>query len=147
VLGTLHTTSASKTIDRIIDALPIEEREQTKSFLSQSLLAVVTQILVKTADQRGRRGICETLVMTRAIAKLIQTDQTHQIPNQIMTGKDLGMSLMDQALLDALARKEIDPDDAVTYATNRTPFQRYVTDTSLMPKLDVTAPTSAAGGG
>ncbi len=80
VLGTLHTTSASKTIDRIIDALPIEEREQTKSFLSQSLLAVVTQILVKTADNRGRKAICETLVMTRAVAKLIQTDQTHQIP-------------------------------------------------------------------
>ena len=56
VLGTLHTTSASKTIDRIIDALPIEEREQTKSFLSQSLLAVVTQILVKTADQRAPQG-------------------------------------------------------------------------------------------
>ena len=149
VLGTLHTTSASKTIDRIIDALPIEEREQTKSFLSQSLLAVVTQILVKTADNRGRKAICETLVMNRAIAKLIQTDQTHQIPNQIMTGKDLGMSLMDQSLLDALARKEIDPDDAVTYATNRAPFQRYVTDTSLMPKLEVTGsnPPQAASGG
>ena len=106
----------------------------------------VTQILVKTADQRGRKAICETLVMTRAIAKLIQTDQTHQIPNQIMTGKDLGMMLMDQALLDALQRREIDPDDAVTYANNRQPFQRYVTDTSLMPKLDVTSPTVASGG-
>jgi twitching motility protein PilT len=146
VLGTLHTTSASKTIDRIIDALPIEEREQTKSFLSQSLLAVVTQILVKTADQRARKAICETLVMTRAIAKLIQTDQTHQVPNQIMTGKDLGMQLMDQALLDALARKEIDPDDAVTYAGDRRPFQRYVTDTTLMPKIDTTSPTQAVGG-
>ena len=138
VLGTLHTTSASKTIDRIIDALPIEEREQTKSFLSQSLLAVVTQILVKTADKRARKAICETLVMTRAIAKLIQTDQTHQIPNQIQTGKDLGMQLLDQALLNSLAAKEIDPDDAVTYASDRRPFQRYVTDTTLMPKLDVT---------
>jgi twitching motility protein PilT len=146
VLGTLHTTSASKTIDRIIDALPIEEREQTKSFLSQSLLAVVTQILVKTADNRARKAICETLVMTRAVAKLIQTDQTHQIPNQIQTGKDLGMQLMDQALLHALAAKEIDPDDAVTYASDRRPFQRYVTDTSLMPKLDVTSPTQQATG-
>jgi twitching motility protein PilT len=146
VLGTLHTTSASKTIDRIIDALPIEEREQTKSFLSQSLLAVVTQILVKTADNRGRKAICETLVMTRAVAKLIQTDQTHQIPNQIMTGRDLGMMLMDQALLEALAKREIDPDDAVTYASDRRPFQRYVTDTTLMPKLDVTSPTAASGG-
>jgi twitching motility protein PilT len=147
VLGTLHTTSAAKTIDRIIDALPIEEREQTKSFLSQSLLAVVTQILVKTGDQRGRKAICETLVMNRAIAKLIQTDQTHQIPNQIMTGKDQGMMLLDQALLDALSRKEVDPDDAVTYANDRRPFQRYCTDTSLMPKLEGTTPSSAAGGG
>ena len=104
---------------------------------------------MKTADQRGRKAICETLVMTRAVAKLIQTDQTHQIPNQIMTGKDLGMMLMDQALLEALSRKEIDPDDAVTYASNRQPFQRYVTDTSLMPKLEGGAPTpsQAAGGG
>ncbi len=146
VLGTLHTTSASKTIDRIIDALPIEEREQTKSFLSQSLLAVVTQILVKTADNRARKAICETLVMTRAIAKLIQSYQTHQIPNQIHTGKDLGMQLRDQALLNSLAAKEIDPDDAVTYASDRRPFQRYVTDTTLMPKLDVTGPTAASGG-
>ena len=56
VLGTLHTTSAVKTIDRLIDALPAEEREQTKSFLSQSLLAVVTQILVKTTEGRGREA-------------------------------------------------------------------------------------------
>jgi twitching motility protein PilT len=142
VLGTLHTTSASKTIDRIIDALPIEEREQTKSFLSQSLLAVVTQILVKTADHKGRKAICETLVMTRAVAKLIQTDQTHQIPNQIQTGKDLGMQLLDQALLNSLAAREIDPDDAVTYASDRRAFQRYVTDTSLMPKIEVNGPAS-----
>jgi twitching motility protein PilT len=54
---------------------------------------------------------------------------------------------MDQALLDALAKKEIDPDEAVTYASNRAPFQRYVTDTSLMPKLDVTGPAPQAAGG
>ncbi len=66
VLGTLHTTSAVKTIDRIIDALPVEEREQTKSFLAQSLLAVVTQVLVKTADDHGRKAICEVLMMTKA---------------------------------------------------------------------------------
>ena len=69
VLGTLHTTSAVKTIDRIIDALPVEEREQTKSFLAQSLLAVVTQILVKTPDARGRKAICEVLMMTKAVGQ------------------------------------------------------------------------------
>jgi twitching motility protein PilT len=150
VLGTLHTTSAVKTIDRIIDALPVEEREQTKSFLSQSLLAVVTQILVKTADSRGRKAICEVLMMTKAVAKLIQTEQTHQIPSQMQMGRDLGMSLIDQALLTAITAREIDPDDAYAYATDKKQFQKYVTDTSVLPKLDTTGsgtvpkPTSPA---
>ena len=137
VLGTLHTTSAVKTIDRIIDALPVEEREQTKSFLSQSLLAVVTQVLVKTADGRGRKAICEVMVMTKAIAKLIQSDQTHQIPSQLQTGRDVGMQLLDQALLAAIQAREIDPDDAYAYATEKRLFQKYITDTSMLPKVDL----------
>src|SRR5471032_2046350 len=111
VLGTLHTTSAVKTIDRMIDALPAEEREQTKSFLSQSLLAVITQILVKSHDGRGRRAICEIMIMTKAIGKLIMTDQTHQLPSQLQTGKEFGMQMFDQALLTAVQAREVDPDD------------------------------------
>jgi len=141
VLGTLHTTSAVKTIDRVIDALPVEEREQTKSFLAQSLLAVVTQVLVKTADGHGRKAICEVLMMTKAIAKLIQTDQTHQIPTQLQTGRDLGMQLLDQALLAAIAARSVDPDDAYNYAIEKRAFQKYVTDTSMLPKMDITGPT------
>jgi twitching motility protein PilT len=137
VLGTLHTTGAVKTIDRVVDALPADEREQTKSFLSQSLLAVITQVLVKTADQRGRKGICEVMVVTRAIGKLIMTDQTHQIPAQLQTGKDLGMQMMDQALLAALQSKEIDADDAYVYAVDKRLFARFVTDTSVLPKFDL----------
>jgi twitching motility protein PilT len=144
VLGTLHTTSAVKTIDRIIDALPVEEREQTKSFLAQSLLAVVTQILVKTADARGRKAICEVLMMTKAVAKLIQTEQSHQIPSQMQMGRDLGMSLLDQSLLAAIAAREIDPDDAYAYASDKKSFQKYVTDTSMLPKLDATASMPAS---
>ncbi len=144
VLGTLHTTSAVKTVDRIIDALPVEEREQTKAFLSQSLLAVVTQILVKTADARGRKAICEVLMMTKAVAKLIQTDQTHQIPSQMQMGRDLGMQLFDQALLAAVTAREIDPDDAYGYATDKRALQKFVTDTNMLPKLDVTGQTPAA---
>jgi twitching motility protein PilT len=146
VLGTLHTTGAVKTIDRIIDALPVEEREQTKSFLAQSLLAVVTQVLVKTADGHGRKAICEVLMMTKAIAKLVQTDQTHQIPTQLQMGRDLGMQLMDQALLAAIAARSVDPDDAYIYATEKRSFQKYVTDTSMLPKLDITGtnPSPAA---
>jgi twitching motility protein PilT len=144
VLGTLHTTGAVKTIDRIIDALPIEEREQTKSFLSQSLLAVMSQVLVKTADSHGRKAICEIMVMTRAIAKLIQTDQTHQIPSQLQTGRDLGMQILDQALLAAIAAREIDPDDAYVYAHDKRMFQKFVTDTSMLPKVELAGSASAA---
>jgi twitching motility protein PilT len=142
VLGTLHTTSAVKTIDRIIDALPIEEREQTKSFLSQSLLAVITQVLVKRAESRARRAVCEIMVMNRAIGKLIQTEQTHQVPAQLQTGRDSGMQLLDQALLAGVLAKELDPDDAYVYAMDKKVLQRYVTDTSMLPKLDV----SSSGG-
>ena len=93
VLGTLHTTSATKTIDRVVDALPTEEREQTKSFLASSLIAVITQVLVKTPDQRARRAVCEIMVLTKAIGKLIMTDQSHQIPSQLQMGKEYGMQL------------------------------------------------------
>ena len=147
VFGTLHTTGAVKTIDRIIDALPVEEREQTKSFLAQSLLAVITQILVKSADARGRRALCEIMVMTKAIAKLIQTDQTHQIPTQLQTGRDFGMQMLDQALLAAITAKEIDPDDAYAYATEKRLFQKYVTDTSLLPKLEAAGSGTRIGPG
>jgi len=144
VLGTLHTTGAVKTIDRVIDALPVEEREQTKSFLAQNLLAVVTQVLVKTADGHGRKAICEVLMMTKAIAKLIQTEQTHQIPTQLQMGRDLGMQLLDQALLAAITARTVDPDDAYVYATEKRAFQKYVTDTSMLPKMEATGPGAQA---
>jgi twitching motility protein PilT len=137
VLGTLHTTGAVKTIDRVVDALPADEREQTKSFLSQSLIAVITQVLVKTADQRGRKAVCEVMVLTRAIGKLIMTDQTHQIPTQLQTGKDLGMQMLDQALLANVQSKEIDPDDAYVYASDKRLFSKFVTDASVLPKFDL----------
>jgi len=147
VLGTLHTTGAVKTIDRVIDALPVEEREQTKSFLAQSLLAVVTQVLVKTADGHGRRAVCEILMMTKAIAKLIQTEQTHQIPSQLQMGRDLGMQLLDQALLAAINARTVDPDDAYNYASEKRNFQKFVTDTTMLPKMESAPPAAAPASG
>lgn len=137
VLGTLHTTGAVKTIDRVVDALPSDEREQTKTFLAQSLLAVITQVLIKKADLRGRKAMCEIMMITKAIGKLIMTDQTHQIPSQLQTGRELGMQSLDQALLTAIQNKEIDADDAYVYANDKRLFSRYVTDTSILPKLDL----------
>jgi twitching motility protein PilT len=137
VLGTLHTTGAVKSIDRIIDALPAQQREQTKSFLAQSLLAVITQVLVKTSDLQRRVAVHEILVQNKAIARLIMNDQTHLIPSQLQTGKEAGMQLMDQALLEAIHRKEIDPDDAYRFTTDKKKFSRFVTDTGALPKLDL----------
>jgi twitching motility protein PilT len=138
VLGTLHTTSAVKTIDRIVDALPAEEREQTKSFLSQSLLGVVTQFLVRTPDLRGRKAICEVMVMNRAIGKLITAEQSHMIPSQLQTGREVGMQTLDQALLAAIQAREIDPEDAFGYAADKKPFARYIPDGTMTLKADVT---------
>jgi twitching motility protein PilT len=137
VLGTLHTTSAVKTVDRVIDALPAEVREQTKSFLAQSLNAVITQVLVKTADGRNRKAVLEIMVQTKAISRLIQNEQTHLIPSQLQTGKEQGMQLLDQALLEAIQRRELDPDDAWRFATDKRQFARFVTDTGVLPRLDL----------
>ena len=137
VLGTMHTTGAVKSIDRILDALPSEEREQAKSFLSQSLQAVVSQVLCKTPDGKGRRAALEIMVMTRAIGKLIAADQTHMIPSQVQTGRHLGMQLMDQALLDLVKSKDIDPDQAYLYAEDKKQFERFVTDTSMLPGVEL----------
>jgi twitching motility protein PilT len=128
VFGTLHTTGAVKTIDRIVDALPSAQKEQTKSFLSASLKAVITQNLLKTAEGRGRKACLEVLVMTRAIGNLIKTDQVHQIASQLQTGQEHGMQLMDQAMLEAVNRKEVDPDDAILYAQDKSLFAKFVSE-------------------
>ena len=132
VFGTLHTTSATKTLDRIMDALPADQREQGKIFLAQHLHAVVTQDLVRSADGKSRKAIVEIMLMNNAISNLIISDKTFQIPNQIQTGSNVGMQLKDQALLDAIQAKEVDPDHAYLYANDKKLFQKYVTDTSLI---------------
>ncbi len=132
VFGTLHTTSATKTIDRIMDALPADQREQGKIFLSQHLHAVVTQDLVRSGDGKSRKAIVEIMIMNNAISNLIISDKTFQIPNQIQTGSNIGMQLKDQALLDAVQAKEVDPDHAYLYANDKKIFQKYVTDPSLI---------------
>jgi len=137
VLATLHTTSAVKTIDRLIDAMPPEQHEQVKLFLGHHLRAVISQQLVRTPDGRSRKAIVETMVVTHAIANLIQQDKTFQVPNQIRSGSHHGMQLMDQALLQAVQAKEVDPDDAYLHASDRKSFQRFVVDSSLLPRVDL----------
>ena len=80
------------------------------------------------------------MVLTKAIGKLIMTDQTHQIPSQLQMGKEHGMQLMDQALLAAINAKEVDPEHAYSYASDKKQFQRFVTDMSGAPAPEPIAP-------
>jgi twitching motility protein PilT len=75
------------------------------------------------------------MLMTKAIANLIMTDQSHQIPTQLQTGHDKGMQLMDQALMDAVNRKEVDPDDAFRFISDKTLLQKFVSDTTILKKV------------
>jgi len=138
VLGTLHTSSAAKTIDRILDAMPTEAKSQAAGFMAQHLRGVISQKLVRTADGRSRKAIIEVFINTPAIANLILSSKVFQIPSLIQTGKAQGMQLMDQALMEALNSKQIDPDDAYTHATDKQLFQRFVTDPDLLPQVNLT---------
>jgi twitching motility protein PilT len=137
VLGTLHTTSATKTLERLIDATPAEQKAQVIASLAQILHGVISQTLVRTADGRGRKALVEVLLMTPAIANLLTSGKIFQIPMKLETGRALGMQLLDQALFDALQKKQIDPDDAYLHAHDKRPFQRFVTDSTLLPKISL----------
>jgi twitching motility protein PilT len=99
----------------------------------ECLRGVVSQVLVKTIDGRSRKAIVEILVMTHAIANLLTSGKAFQIPMRMETGRNVGMQLMDQALLEAVQRKVVDPNDAYLYAQDKKPFLPYLTDTSLAP--------------
>ena len=137
VLGTLHTTSATKTIDRIIDAMPTEQKSQAAAFLAQHLHGVISQKLVRTLDGRQRKAIVEIFIKTPAISSLILNGKVFQIPSVLQTGKEQGMQLMDQALLEAINKKEIDPDEAYLHASNKQQFQRFVTNPDLLPHVNL----------
>ncbi|MDH5327386.1 MAG: PilT/PilU family type 4a pilus ATPase [Gammaproteobacteria bacterium] len=136
VLGTLHTTSASKSIDRIIDAMPTELKQQAANFLAQHLRGVISQKLLKTTDGHNRKAITEIFINTPAISNLIAGGKVFQIPAMIQTGKEKGMQLMDQALMEAVVKKQIDPDDAYIHAVDKQQFQRFVTNSDLLPQTN-----------
>ncbi len=126
VFGTLHTSSAAKTVDRIIDAFPRDQQEQIRTMLSESLKAVVAQQLVKTIDGKGRVAALEIMVVTPGISNLIREAKTFQIPSMIQIGKKDGMQIMDQSLLDLLKLKKISAGEAYLHANNKAMFEQYM---------------------
>jgi len=116
VFGTLHTTDAAQTIDRIIDVFPPHQQQQVRVMLSVTLKGVVSQILLPRADGIGRVAAREVMVVTTAIANLIREGKSHQIYSAIMTGMKFGMVSLDRALLDLVQQGYVAPEDAIAKA-------------------------------
>jgi twitching motility protein PilT len=100
VFGTLHTSSAPKTVDRIIDVFPPEQQAQVRTMFSESIQAVITQQLIKRKDGKGRIAALEIMIGTTAVRNLIRENKIAQIPSSIQTGRQHGMQTMDQAILE-----------------------------------------------
>src|SRR5687767_7317962 len=122
VFGTLHTSSAAKTIDRIIDVFPAEEKEMVRAMLSESLRAVISQALLKTKDGSGRVAAHEIMVGTPAIRNLIREAKVAQMYSAIQTGQALGMQTLDQNLQDLVKRGLIGMPEARSKAANKDNF-------------------------
>ncbi len=122
VFGTLHTSSAAKTIDRIIDVFPAAEKEMVRSMLSESLRAVISQTLLKKVGG-GRVAAHEIMIGTPAIRNLIRENKVPQMYSAIQTGQSLGMQTLDQCLQDLVARGLVSKQDAMTKAANKDAFK------------------------
>ena len=123
VFGTLHTSSAMKTVDRIIEVFPSSEQAQIRSTLSDGIRAVIAQVLFKRIDTKGRCAALEIMIATPAVRNLIRESKTHQISSSIQTGKKYGMQLLDDAIDELLSKNYISPDDAYMKANDKARFR------------------------
>jgi twitching motility protein PilT len=126
VFGTLHTSSAAKTVDRIIEVFPSTEQAQIRSTLADGLRAVIAQVLFKRVDKKGRCAAMEILIATPAVRNLIREGKTHQINSSVQTGKKYGMQLLDDAIMDLLNKGWIDPDEAYAKSNDKGRFRPFL---------------------
>ena len=126
VFGTLHTSSAPKTVDRIIEVFPANQQAQIRSTLSDGIRAIVAQVLFKRVGQKGRCPALEILIATPAVRNLIREGKTHQIPSMIQTGRKYGMQLLDDAIMDLLNNGWINADDAYAKANDKGKFMPFL---------------------
>jgi twitching motility protein PilT len=126
VFGTLHTQSAAKTVDRIIDVFPAEQQNKIRATLSEALKGVVAQNLFKRVDKKGRVAALEVLVFTTAIANLVREGKTHQIPGMIQVGKKHGNQPLDDAIMDHLRMKRVAPEEAYEKCLDKKKFRTFM---------------------
>ncbi|MBU1149943.1 MAG: PilT/PilU family type 4a pilus ATPase, partial [Proteobacteria bacterium] len=126
VFGTLHTTSAAKTVDRIIEVFPANEQMQIRSTLADGIRAVIAQVLFKRVDRKGRCAALEILIANSAVRNLIRESKTFQLPSMIQTGKKYGMMLLDDAIQELLNKGWISPDEAYMKANDKQRFRQLL---------------------
>jgi twitching motility protein PilT len=127
VFGTLHTTSAAKTVDRIIEIFPANMQGQIRASLADGLRAVISQALFKRIDVTGRCAAMEILLATSAVRNLIRDSKTFQMGTVIQTGRKFGMQSLDDALMEHILAGRIDPNDAYTHCQDKGKFRQYLT--------------------
>ncbi|GAX61074.1 twitching motility protein PilT [Candidatus Scalindua japonica] len=125
VFGTLHTSSAAKTVDRVIDVFPPEQQNQIRSMFSESILAVVTQNLLKKKEGKGRIAALEILTGTPAVRNLIREGKIAQIPGMMQTGKQFGMQTMDATLAKLYKQGVVSLETVTPYLTNPSALSSY----------------------
>ncbi|MBI5435429.1 MAG: PilT/PilU family type 4a pilus ATPase [Planctomycetes bacterium] len=116
VFGTLHTTGSSRTVDRMIDAFPVNQQEQIRAQLSVSIVAVISQVLMQRKDKKGRIAAFEVMLMNPAIGNLIRKNETNKIQSTIQTSRRLGMVTLDDYLLDLVKKDAITREEALESA-------------------------------
>src|SRR5881396_621965 len=126
VLATLHTSNASRTLDRLLDVFPTEQREQVRVMVSESLRGVISHQLIPRADGTGRVLALEILTNTPAVANVIREAKTYMLPGIIQTGKKQGMRLMDDALIDLYERRLISAEEAYARAEQKLMMRQYL---------------------
>jgi twitching motility protein PilT len=129
VFGTLHTSSAAKTVDRVIEVFPASEQMQIRSTLADGLRAVLSQVLFKRIDKKGRCAALEIMIANSAVRNLVREAKTFQIPSMIQTGKKYGMQLLDDAIMDLMNKGWISPEDAYIKANDKTKFRPFLKTT------------------
>jgi twitching motility protein PilT len=123
VFGTLHTNSAVKTVDRLVDIFPIDQQEQIRVGLAEALAGVVSQVLVPTANGKGRVAAVEVLAKTSGLPNIIREGNTPQLVNLIQSGKAHGMQTMDDALDSLVSQGLVHPKDAYQRAADKSRFE------------------------
>ncbi len=126
VFGTLHTTGAARTINRIVDAFPMEQQEQIRAQLSSSLIAVISQMLMARADKPGVIAAFEIMLVTSAVEHLIRENQTHKIVSAIQTGAAQGMVMLDDFLFNLYVNKKITYQSMMAAAQNQADLETKV---------------------